>query len=311
MRCIKPSFWEDDKVAELSMQAKLVFIGLWNFADDLGTVSGNHTFLRNRMLPYADISAAEFSGWMAEIVTHGLAGVFCYKGVEYMYISGFAKHQTINTPNYTDLLVPPKASPLYAQWLAKGARARQGAAGKQSATGVFGAEPDVVEVRFEPQPNTPDAPVPPADGGVLPPPPVQRMGRPGPQPPTQEAPGRTTMAQSVPKQPAVLFRECRYADFAVFEAELAKDPGYAEFDMKFYYDRLLNWSDQGHARANWIALAKAFMAGDERDGNAAKKNKANDKRHGTINGKPHGKSQRPTHIASGDLLRPGADFWDN
>ena len=128
------------------MQAKLVFIGLWNFADDLGTVSGNHTFLRNRMLPYADISAAEFSGWMAEIVTHGLAGVFCYKGVEYMYISGFAKHQTINTPNYTDLLVPPKASPLYAQWLAKGARARQGAAGKQSATGVFGAEPDVVEV---------------------------------------------------------------------------------------------------------------------------------------------------------------------
>jgi hypothetical protein len=38
IRSIKPAFWEDAKVAALPEGARLFFIGLWNLADDTGTL---------------------------------------------------------------------------------------------------------------------------------------------------------------------------------------------------------------------------------------------------------------------------------
>ena len=38
IRTIKPQFWDDLKIGRLSRDARLLYIGLWNFADDLGVV---------------------------------------------------------------------------------------------------------------------------------------------------------------------------------------------------------------------------------------------------------------------------------
>ena len=36
IRTIKPDFWSDEKIVELTPWARLLFIGLWNFSDDDG-----------------------------------------------------------------------------------------------------------------------------------------------------------------------------------------------------------------------------------------------------------------------------------
>lgn len=36
IRTVKPEFWTDEKVVECSISARLLFIGLFNFADDKG-----------------------------------------------------------------------------------------------------------------------------------------------------------------------------------------------------------------------------------------------------------------------------------
>jgi hypothetical protein len=38
---IKPEFWSDEKLAALSLQARLIYIGLWNLSDDYGVVKGH------------------------------------------------------------------------------------------------------------------------------------------------------------------------------------------------------------------------------------------------------------------------------
>jgi hypothetical protein len=38
---IRPEFWEDSKIAKLSDKAKLLYIALWNFADDYGLLQND------------------------------------------------------------------------------------------------------------------------------------------------------------------------------------------------------------------------------------------------------------------------------
>ena len=44
IRTIKPEFWTDEKVVTLPFEARLLFIGMWNFCDDEGYrgSSGQH-----------------------------------------------------------------------------------------------------------------------------------------------------------------------------------------------------------------------------------------------------------------------------
>jgi len=40
-RIIKPEFWADAKVGRLSFGARLLYIAMWNFADDYGIISAS------------------------------------------------------------------------------------------------------------------------------------------------------------------------------------------------------------------------------------------------------------------------------
>ena len=64
IRTIKPDFWTDEKIVELSPLARLLFIGLWNFADDDGRMPYSTTRIKLQILP-AD--AADISALLGEI----------------------------------------------------------------------------------------------------------------------------------------------------------------------------------------------------------------------------------------------------
>ena len=51
IRTIKPEFWTDKKIIRLSRDARLFFIGLWNFADDNGVLEADPLQLKAWIFP--------------------------------------------------------------------------------------------------------------------------------------------------------------------------------------------------------------------------------------------------------------------
>lgn len=69
IRGIKPETWTDENFVELSAYARLLFIGLWNYACDNGHVEDKSKQIKMRILPTDDVNCAEL---LREIETHQL-----------------------------------------------------------------------------------------------------------------------------------------------------------------------------------------------------------------------------------------------
>lgn len=105
-RMIKPKFWDDTKIGRLTRDARLLYIGLWNFSDDIGIVIGDSVWLKSKIFPYDQIQIQQFEKWMNELVINGFICLFSYKGERFIYLPNFTRHQVINKPNYEDLNIP-------------------------------------------------------------------------------------------------------------------------------------------------------------------------------------------------------------
>lgn len=107
-RMIKPDFWDDEKMSQLSRDARLVFIALWNFSDDYAVVKGNHVWLKNHIFPYDDnLELPEFEAWLKELAQKRRIIPFNHNKERYYFITNFEKHQTINRPSQQRNPEPP------------------------------------------------------------------------------------------------------------------------------------------------------------------------------------------------------------
>lgn len=106
IRSIKPKFWDDTKIGRISRDARLLYIGLWNFSDDIGVVIGDSIWLKSKIFPYDQIQIQQFEKWMNELVINGFICLLSYKGERFIYLPSFTRHQVINKPNYDDLNIP-------------------------------------------------------------------------------------------------------------------------------------------------------------------------------------------------------------
>jgi hypothetical protein len=59
IRGIKPEFWTDEDVVELTAHARLLYIGLWNYACDNGHLEDRPKQIKMRILPADDCSVAD------------------------------------------------------------------------------------------------------------------------------------------------------------------------------------------------------------------------------------------------------------
>ena len=105
-RMIKPKFWDDTKIGRLTRDARLLYIGLWNFSDDIGIVIGDSVWLKSKIFPYDQIQIQQFEKWMNELVINGFICLLSYEGERFIYLPNFTRHQVINKPNYEDLNIP-------------------------------------------------------------------------------------------------------------------------------------------------------------------------------------------------------------
>lgn len=111
IRTIKPEFWASEQVMELSMAARLAFIGLWSFCDDRGVHAASPKRLKAEVFPSDDLTSDGVASLMAELVHHGLVAEFESGGQQYWYVTGWAKHQRIDRPTYRHPEPPNSATP--------------------------------------------------------------------------------------------------------------------------------------------------------------------------------------------------------
>ncbi len=86
IRGIKPDFWTDEDVVELSIPARLLFIGMWNFACDNGHLDDKPRQLKMRIFPGDEIDVEPL---LRELVD--LGRITRFEGT--ITIRNFALHQ--------------------------------------------------------------------------------------------------------------------------------------------------------------------------------------------------------------------------
>lgn len=69
--------------------------------------------------------------------------------------------------------------------------------------------------------------------------------------------------EKVIKSVKTLFKSSQYFDKHKFKAALSD---WSSEKLKYYYEALLAWSEEGNKKVNWIATAKQWAARDEREG---------------------------------------------
>lgn len=119
IRSIKPDFWTDEKIVELSPWARLLFVGLWNFADDDGRMIFSSKRIKMQIFPGDDVSMSELIGELrrkpADLLANpdvkALITIYSVDGVEYLQVNGFVKHQKIDKRSASKHPAPPLNSP--------------------------------------------------------------------------------------------------------------------------------------------------------------------------------------------------------
>ncbi len=109
IRTIKPEFWTDERVGEVSPNARLLFIGTWNFADDHGGIDRSAKQLKAQVFPYDPIDCEPL---VQELLGVGLLVEYEANGKKYLHIKGFAQHQKVEKPGKPRApLYEPSANP--------------------------------------------------------------------------------------------------------------------------------------------------------------------------------------------------------
>lgn len=104
IRTIKPDFWTDEKVVELSAFARLMFIGMWNFVDDYGRAPLSAKRLKMQILPEDDVDPVKL---IEEIRKLGLIVVYEVDGKEFFHVRGFSEHQKVDKRTDSKHPAPP------------------------------------------------------------------------------------------------------------------------------------------------------------------------------------------------------------
>lgn len=105
---MKPEFFADEKVNEVSRDARYLTIGLITRADDRGRQQNMDLAILGHVYPRGDVSIKQLQRWLAEILAVGIARAYDRGPFAYLWLPSFWKHQKINRPSESDLPAHPE-----------------------------------------------------------------------------------------------------------------------------------------------------------------------------------------------------------
>jgi hypothetical protein len=93
IRTIKPEFWDSADTARATLRARLLYIAMWNLADDYGIGDGNHKRIIGFAFPNDEIGVSEIPRLIAEVSRTFSVMFYEYQGRPYYYIPSWENHQ--------------------------------------------------------------------------------------------------------------------------------------------------------------------------------------------------------------------------
>ena len=100
IRTVKPEFWQDEDLAEISETARLVAIGLLNCADDEGFFNANERLVQSSLFPLTEPSLSVHECFNQLVECGYLKLYACVEGKKtYGHVVNFTKHQKVNRPS--------------------------------------------------------------------------------------------------------------------------------------------------------------------------------------------------------------------
>lgn len=107
IRTVKPEYWSSEQVMSVSRDARLLFIGIWNFADDSGRCACSAKTLKAQIFPGDDdVDSTNVRRWLDELSSNDLIREYEVDGKAYLYVTGWS-HQKIDRPRISKIPDPP------------------------------------------------------------------------------------------------------------------------------------------------------------------------------------------------------------
>lgn len=97
IRTIKPEFWTDERVVSLPFEARLLFIGIWNFCDDSGAIDDSPERIRMQIFP--GNHEVDIYHLLDLLVSAGLMERWAGDEAECLVVRNWSKHQKIDNPS--------------------------------------------------------------------------------------------------------------------------------------------------------------------------------------------------------------------
>ncbi len=94
-RTISPDFWTWEAVIDCQPMTRLLFIGLWNFADDFGVQPLRPRTIRMQVFPGDTIENERVRAMLDELAAQGLVRIYEVDGQEYVAIADWDQLQRV------------------------------------------------------------------------------------------------------------------------------------------------------------------------------------------------------------------------
>jgi hypothetical protein len=104
IRTIKPEFWSDASVISLPYEYRLLFQGLWNFADDAGFIENRADQIKIHVFPADEV---DITKGIRALKKAEMIEVIRLDGKNVIHVLNWKKHQRIDKPQ------PSRFAPLY------------------------------------------------------------------------------------------------------------------------------------------------------------------------------------------------------
>jgi hypothetical protein len=108
IRSVKPEFWADEDLADVSRDARLLYIGLWNLSDEHGRLRGDPRYVKGQLFPYDDdLSAGAVDELLKALEAAGKVIRYHAGSGQYLFLPNLGKHQRLEADKVPSKLPPP------------------------------------------------------------------------------------------------------------------------------------------------------------------------------------------------------------
>jgi hypothetical protein len=108
MRSVKPEYWADEELSDLPRDARLMYVGLWNLADEHGRLRGDPRYVKGQLFPYDDdLSPATVDLLLNALSVAGKVVRYRVAGKQYLHLPKLAKHQRLEPEKVPSRLPGP------------------------------------------------------------------------------------------------------------------------------------------------------------------------------------------------------------